>query len=99
MRRCELKLPITKGALMSKEEERTKFERRTVLGLRNQIERALEKEHYDIERSSSSSYTKNVGELVVYYANEWHKIQVYNITKEWISDKPWLQDSKKKEVS
>ncbi len=84
---------------MSKEKERTEFERRTVLGLRNLIERALEKEHYDIERSTSSSYIKNVGELVVYYANEWHKIQVHNITEEWISDKPWLQGSKKKEAS
>lgn len=84
---------------MSKEKERAEFERRTVLGLRNLIERALEKEHYDIERSTSSSYTKNVGELVVYYANEWHKIQIHNFTEEWISDKPWLQGSKKKEAS
>ena len=53
-----------------------------VLGIRNLLSRILEKEHFNIE-GSGYDFVTGTADLTVYYAGEWHDIQIKNVTKHY----------------
>ena len=53
-----------------------------VLGIRNLLTQILEKKHFNIE-GSGYDFVTGTADLTVYYAGEWHDIQIKNVTKHY----------------